>query len=105
MIERAGDAAKRADVRFGQVGDRAVPPRDDDMVDMRRDQVARVLGERATAEQRAGLVRPEARRSSAGQDDPQDQDALSILTGTDFAAGTWLSRAWWPTGIRTLHSG
>ena len=29
----------------------------------------------------------------------------TILTGTDLAAGTWLSWAWCSTGISTLHSG
>ena len=29
----------------------------------------------------------------------------TTLTGTDFAAGTWLSSAWCDNGISGLHSG
>lgn len=34
-----------------------------------------------------------------------DAAQARILTGTDFAAGTKLSSAWWSTGMRTLASG
>ena len=108
-MERTGDAAQRTKPGAGQVGYRAVGADDHRLRDMVQHKLVRMLGQRTAVEHRARLVRPESRGSPAGQHDAKDmgigQRVLSIRTGTDFPAGTWLSRAWWETGIRMLHSG
>ena len=67
------------------------------MLAVRPEQRTGVVGQAAPGEQRLRLVRPEPRRSPARQDDAEDpgraQRVFSIRTGTDLAAGTWLSRA------------
>ena len=109
MVQRPRYAPQRPQIGPRQVADQAIPARDHRVIDMRPEQRTGVVSEPTTGEQRLRLVRPEPRRSPARQDDAEDpgraQRVFSIRTGTDFAAGTWLSRAWCATGISRLHSG
>lgn len=109
MVQRPRYAPQRPQIGPRQVADQAIPPGDHCVIDMRPEQRTGVIRKATTGEQRLRLVRPEPRRSPARQDDAEDpgraQRVFSIRTGTDLAAGTWLSRAWCATGISRLHSG
>ncbi len=109
MMQRTRYTPQRPQIGPRQVVDQAIPPRDDRVIDMRLEQRTGVIRKAAPVKQRLRLVRPEPRRSPARQDDAEDpgraQRVFSIRTGTDLAAGTWLSRAWCATGMSRLHSG
>ena len=59
----------------------------------RRDRGDCMVDQRPLAKQRRCLVAAKPPRAAAGNDRPQNQADTSIFTGTDFAAGTWLSSA------------
>lgn len=94
-MERRGDAAERAEIGAGAVGEptRAIAADQNDRVDVRPDRRDGVVEQRLAVEQCLGLVAAEPARSAAGDDRAEDQRITSSLTGTDFPAGTWLSSA------------
>ena len=91
-MQRRGDAAEWAEPSVRPVRDAgpagALAADQDDRVDVRANRCGGVVEQRQAVEQRLGLVAAESARPAAGDDRAEDQRITSILTGTDFPAGT-----------------